>query len=428
MHRTLLLAEQLIARPSVTPLDGDCQKLIAERLTPLGFVCETVESGPADFRVVNLWAKRSGGIKTQTVRPELVQGFRQAQPERSLSQSEPKLNSKLLIFAGHTDVVPTGPLEQWTSNPFVPSHRDGKLYGRGASDMKTSIAAFVVAVEEFLKANPNPALSLAFLLTSDEEGPSVDGTVIMCDWLTKRGEKLDYCIVGEPTSVEKTGDMIKNGRRGTMSGKLTVKGVQGHIAYPHLAENPIHKFAPAMAALVSTEWDKGNEYFPATTWQISNIHGGTGASNVIPGHAVIDFNFRFSTESTPESLQKRLVDVLVSTGLQPEKDFDLQWTVGGLPFLTRPGELVHAVQTAIRAETGLETQLSTTGGTSDGRFIAKICEQVIECGPPNATIHKIDEHIVVADIEPLKNIYRKTIENLEAALQTASKKVPQSQV
>jgi succinyl-diaminopimelate desuccinylase len=404
MYRTLILAEQLISRPSVTPLDGDCQKLIAERLTPLGFVCETVESGPSDFRVINLWAKRG---------PASV--FTASTAINDIANNDSK--SKLLVFAGHTDVVPTGPLDQWTSNPFVPSHRDGKLFGRGASDMKTSIAAFVVAVEEFLKSNPNPLLSLAFLLTSDEEGPSVDGTVIMCDWLCRRGEKLDYCIVGEPTSVEKTGDMIKNGRRGTMSGKLTVKGVQGHIAYPHLAENPIHKFAPAMAALVNVEWDKGNEYFPATTWQISNIHGGTGASNVIPGHAVIDFNFRFSTESTPESLQNRLVDVLASTGLQPEKDFDLQWTVGGLPFLTRPGELVHAVQAAIRAETGLETQLSTTGGTSDGRFIAKICEQVIECGPPNATIHKIDEHIVVADIEPLKNIYRKTMENLEAALQ-----------
>jgi succinyl-diaminopimelate desuccinylase len=410
MHRTLILAEQLISRPSVTPLDGDCQKLISERLIPLGFVCETVESGPADFRVVNLWAKRVSE-HTEASNTSLAGLFNGSTAINSIA------NSKLLVFAGHTDVVPTGPLEQWTSNPFVPSHRDGKLYGRGASDMKTSIAAFVVAVEEFLKANPNPALSLAFLLTSDEEGPSVDGTVIMCDWLTKRGEKLDYCIVGEPTSVEKTGDMIKNGRRGTMSGKLTVKGVQGHIAYPHLAENPIHKFAPAMAALVDVKWDAGNEYFPATTWQISNIHGGTGASNVIPGHAVIDFNFRFSTESTPESLQKRLVDVLISTGLQPEKDFDLQWTVGGLPFLTRPGELVRAVQAAIRSETGLETQLSTTGGTSDGRFIAKICEQVIECGPPNATIHKIDEHIVVADIEPLKNIYRKTMENLEAALQ-----------
>ncbi len=412
MHRTLILAEQLISRPSVTPLDGDCQKLIAERLTPLGFVCETVESGPADFRVVNLWAKRpAAGVSIASVAINNV--------------AKNNAHSKLLVFAGHTDVVPTGPLEQWTSNPFVPSHRDGKLYGRGASDMKTSIAAFVVAVEEFLKENPKPLLSLAFLLTSDEEGPSVDGTVIMCDWLTKRGEKLDYCIVGEPTSVEKTGDMIKNGRRGTMSGKFTVKGVQGHIAYPHLAANPIHKFAPAMAQLVATEWDKGNEFFPATTWQISNIHGGTGASNVIPGHAVIDFNFRFSTESTAESLQKRFIDVLNSTGLEAGKDFDLQWTVGGLPFLTRPGELVHAVQAAIRAETGLETQLSTTGGTSDGRFIAKICEQVIECGPPNATIHKIDEHIVVADIEPLKNIYRKTMENLEACCKRRIDKVNQ---
>ena len=415
MHRTLILAEQLISRPSVTPLDGDCQKLLAERLAPLGFVCETVESGPADFRVVNLWAKRTASFEIETVRPELVEGFRQAQPEREL-----KNTSKLLVFAGHTDVVPTGPLEKWSSNPFVPSHRDGKLYGRGASDMKTSIAAFVVAVEEFLKANPSPALSLAFLLTSDEEGPSVDGTAVMCKWLTERGEKLDYCIVGEPTSVEKTGDMIKNGRRGTMSGKLTVKGVQGHIAYPHLADNPIHKIAPALAQLVALNngkaWDAGNDFFQPTSWQISNIHSGTGVSNVIPGHAVIDFNFRFSTESTPESLQKRLVDVLASTGLQPEKDFDLQWTIGGLPFLTRPGELVQAVQAAIQAETGLKTQLSTTGGTSDGRFIAKICEQVVECGPPNATIHKIDEHIVVADIEPLKNIYRKTMENLEAAL------------
>ena len=407
MHRTLILAEQLISCPSITPLDGDCQKIIAERLTPLGFVCETVESGPADFRVVNLWAKRPAAVVS--IVDTAIRNIAKSNPLSSK-------NSKLLVFAGHTDVVPTGPLEKWSSNPFVPSHRDGKLYGRGASDMKTSIAAFVVAVEEFLKNNPNPALSLAFLLTSDEEGPSVDGTAVMCKWLTDRGEKLDYCIVGEPTSVERTGDMIKNGRRGTMSGKLTVKGVQGHIAYPHLAENPIHKFAPAMAALVKVEWDKGNDFFQPTSWQISNIHSGAGVSNVIPGQAVVDFNFRFSTESTPESLQKRLVDVLASTGLQPEKDFDLLWTVGGLPFLTRPGELVQAVQAAIHAETGLTTQLSTTGGTSDGRFIAKICDQVIECGPPNATIHKVDEHIVVADIEPLKNIYRRTIENLEAAL------------
>ncbi len=398
MPSALHLAEQLISRPSVTPLDADCQKLISERLIPLGFVCETIESGPADFRVMNLWAKRSG---------------------KDVGNAS-HLTTKMLTFAGHTDVVPTGPLEKWSSNPFVPTHRDGKLFGRGASDMKTSIAAFVVAVEEFLKSQPNPALSLSFLITSDEEGPSVDGTVVVCEKLKQGGEKLDYCIVGEPTSVERTGDMVKNGRRGTMSGKLTVHGVQGHIAYPHLADNPIHKLAPALAQLVGIEWDKGNAYFPPTTWQISNLHSGTGASNVIPGQAVIDFNFRFSTESTPESLQTRLLNVLQSCGLVSGKDFDIAWTVGGLPFLTQPGDLMTAVQTAIRAETGLETQLSTTGGTSDGRFIAKICPEVIECGPPNASIHKIDEHIVVADIEPLKNIYRRILENLEANLHTSA--------
>ncbi len=394
MPSALHFAEQLISRPSVTPLDCDCQKLISERLVPLGFLCETIESGPTDFRVTNLWAKRAGNASQHV--------------------------HKLLTFAGHTDVVPTGPLEKWTSNPFVPTHRDGKLFGRGASDMKTSIAAFVVAVEEFLKAKPNPALSLSFLITSDEEGPSVDGTVVVCEWLKKRGEQLDYCLVGEPTSVHRTGDMIKNGRRGTMSGKLTVHGVQGHIAYPHLADNPIHKLVPALAQLVGIEWDKGNAYFPPTTWQISNIHSGTGASNVIPGQAVIDFNFRFSTESTPESLQSRLLDVFKLCGLISGKDFDIAWTVGGLPFLTQPGALMTAVQTAIRAETGLETQLSTTGGTSDGRFIAKICPEVIECGPPNASIHKIDEHISIADIEPLKNIYRRILENLETNLQSSA--------
>ncbi len=416
MHRTLHLTEQLISRPSVTPLDGGCQTIIAERLAPLGFVCETVESGPADFRVVNLWAKRTGLWSTNSPLTS-VSSTESAINSIANKSTDSRLPEKLLVFAGHTDVVPTGPLEQWSSDPFVPTHRDGKLFGRGSSDMKTSIAAFVVAVEEFLSKNPNPALSLAFLLTSDEEGPSVDGTLIMCKWLLERGEKLDYCIVGEPTSVEKTGDMIKNGRRGTMSGKLSVKGVQGHIAYPHLADNPIHKIAPALNKLVAIEWDTGNDYFPPTTWQISNIHGGTGASNVIPGAMVIDFNFRFSTESTPEGLQQRLIDALKTTGLEAGKDFDLQWTIGGLPFLTRPGDLVNAVRDAIRSETGLDTQLSTTGGTSDGRFIAQICPQVIECGPPNASIHKIDEHIVVADIDPLKNIYRRTLENLEQALQ-----------
>ena len=316
------------------------------------------------------------------------------------------------MFAGHTDVVPTGPLEQWTSDPFTPSHRDGKLFGRGAADMKTSIAAFVVAAEEFLAAHPDPALSLAMLITSDEEGPAVDGTVVVCDQLKARGERLDYCIVGEPSSVERVGDMIKNGRRGSMSGKLTVNGVQGHIAYPQLAKNPIHLALPALDELATVEWDWGNDFFQPTSWQISNIHGGTGASNVIPGTVVVDFNFRYSTESTPESLQKRTHEVLDRHGL----DYQLDWVVGGLPFLTTPGELVGAIQEAIRAETGIETELSTSGGTSDGRFISRICPQVIEFGPINATIHKINEHVRVADIEPVKNIYRRTLENLETAL------------
>lgn len=275
----------------------------------------------------------------------------------------------------------------------------------------------VVACEEFVAAQPDAPLNIAFLLTSDEEGPALDGTVKVCEWLTARGEKIDMCIVGEPTSVERTGDMIKNGRRGTMSGKLTIKGIQGHIAYPHLARNPIHMAAPALAALTKIEWDKGNQYFPPTTWQISNIHGGTGASNVIPGAVIIDFNFRFCTESTPQGLQQRLSEVLLANGLEA-KDYDLVWTIGGLPFLTPvvegQGSLIGAVRQAIEAETGITTELSTTGGTSDGRFIAQICNQVIELGPPNATIHKINEHIAVADIEPLKNIYRKVLENLSS--------------
>ncbi len=379
MSPTLQLTEQLIARPSVTPDDAGCQALLAERLQPLGFSCETLASGPDDFRVNNLWALR-------TARP----------------------GAPLLVFAGHTDVVPTGPVAQWSQDPFTPTHREGKLYGRGAADMKTSIAAFVVAVEEFVAALPQAPLNIALLLTSDEEGPAIDGTVKVCETLKSRGVQLDYCIVGEPTSVQRTGDMIKNGRRGTMSGKLIVKGVQGHIAYPHLARNPIHLFAPALAELTAMEWDKGNDFFPPTTWQVSNIHGGTGASNVIPGSIVVDFNFRFCTESTPESLQQRLSAVLD----RHELDYELTWTVGGLPFLTTPGTLVNAVRAAIREEAGIETELSTTGGTSDGRFIAQICPQVIELGPTNATIHKIDEHIPVADIEPLKNIYRRVLEKL----------------
>ncbi|MDA8446700.1 succinyl-diaminopimelate desuccinylase [Paracidovorax valerianellae] len=387
MSRTLHLAEQLIARPSITPNDAGCLELLADRLRPLGFECERMDSGPQDFRVSNLWAKRPAA-------------------QSALGQSA----IKTVVFAGHTDVVPTGPVEQWGSDPFTPMHRGGKLYGRGASDMKTSIAAFVVAVEEFLAATPAPDLQIAFLLTSDEEGPSVDGTKVVVDRLRERGEPLHYCIVGEPTSVEKTGDMIKNGRRGTLSGRLTVRGVQGHIAYPQLARNPIHQALPALAELAGIRWDEGNAFFPPTSWQISNIHGGTGATNVIPGAVVIDFNFRFSTESTSEGLKQRVHALLDRHTLE----YDLSWTLGGQTFLTQPAELVRAVQQAILDETGLATELSTTGGTSDGRFIAQICPQVIELGPPNATIHKIDEHVVVADIEPLKNIYRRTLDHLNA--------------
>ena len=390
MSPTLRLAEELIARPSVTPRDEGCLDLLTERLAALGFVCERLDSGPTDFRVSNLWAKRMGRAG--------------AGPANTL------------VFAGHTDVVPTGPLDQWHSDPFTPSHRDGVLYGRGAADMKTSIAAMVVAVESFLATHPDPALSIAFLLTSDEEGPATDGTVVVCNQLKARGEVLDYCIVGEPTSVSQLGDMIKNGRRGTMSGKLTVKGIQGHIAYPHLAKNPMHLFAPALAELVATEWDQGNEFFPATSWQVSNIHGGTGASNIIPGELVVDFNFRFCTESTPESLQQRLTAVLDAHQL----DYTLTWVIGGLPFLTTPGALVAAARDAILAETGLTTELSTTGGTSDGRFIAKICPQVIEFGPINASIHKINEHVLVSSLDPLTHIYRGVMERLAGVTSSAS--------
>ncbi len=379
--KALQLTEQLISRRSVTPDDAGCQQLLRDRLQPLGFECETIVSGPADFRVTNLWAKRTA--------------------------SNP--GAPTLVFAGHTDVVPTGPLEQWTSDPFVPAHRDGKLYGRGAADMKTSIAAFVVAVEEFLAARPDPALSLALLITSDEEGPAVDGTVVVCEQLKSRGEKLDFCIVGEPSSVTRVGDMIKNGRRGSLSGKLTIRGIQCHIAYPQLGRNPIHQAMPALAELAAIEWDRGNDFFQPTSFQVSNIHGGTGATNIIPGAVVVDFNFRYSTECTPEALRSRVHEVLDRHGLE----YQLDWTLGGLPFLTRPGRLVDAATKAIGEIAGITPELSTTGGTSDGRFISQICPQVVELGPVNATIHKIDEHVVVADIEPLKDIYRRTLELLE---------------
>lgn len=378
---TLMLLEQLISRPSVTPDDAGCQALIASRLTPLGFECTDLPKGPSDAVVSNLWAVRQGSGEGPT-----------------------------LVLAGHTDVVPTGPLDKWTSPPFTPTHRDGRLYGRGAADMKASVAAMVVAVEEFVAAHPSHRGRIAFLLTSDEEGPSVDGTVKVCEWLQARGERLDACIVGEPTSVDRLGDMVKNGRRGSLSGRLTVVGKQGHIAYPQLAVNPIAQAMPALAELAATVWDAGNDHFPPTSWQMSNIHAGTGATNVIPGEMVVDFNFRFSTESTPESLQSRLSDVLDRHGLS----WRIDWTLGGRPFLTRPGPLLQALGGAIRQVTQLETVLSTTGGTSDGRFIAQICPEVVEFGPINASIHQVDENAPVADLGPLKDIYLRTLEGLLA--------------
>jgi succinyl-diaminopimelate desuccinylase len=373
MNLTLELAKSLIARPSVTPEDAGCQAMIAERLLPLGFRAETV----ARNGTTNLWLRRGAS------RPALV-------------------------FAGHTDVVPTGPTGEWHSPPFEPTIRGGVLFGRGASDMKSSIAAFVVAAEEFVTAHPDHRGSIALLLTSDEEGPATDGTVAVVEKLTARGEKVDYCIVGEPTSVDAVGDTIKNGRRGSLSGRLTARGVQGHVAYPHLARNPVHELAPVLADLTAEVWDEGNEFFPATTLQISNVHAGTGALNVIPGSCVVDFNLRFAPVSTAQSLMARIESILRRHKL----DYDVQWTVGAQPFMTQRGELSDALTRAIEETTGRPTVLSTTGGTSDGRFLATICPQVIELGPPNATIHKIDESIRVADIEPLKNIYRRTLELL----------------
>ena len=378
---TLDLVRELIRRPSVSPADAGCQALLAERLRACGFACETLSSGPEDWRVDNLWALREG-----------TEGA----------------GSPVLVFAGHTDVVPTGPLASWSSDPFEPSVRDGRLYGRGAADMKSSLAAMVVAVEQFLRAHPKPRGSIAFLLTSDEEGPARDGTVKVCEELRRRGQRLDWCIVGEPTSTARLGDVIKNGRRGSLSGKLTVHGVQGHVAYPQLARNPVHLAAPALAELAAIVWDQGDEHFPPTTWQISNIHAGTGASNVIPGDMEVMFNFRFSPASPAPSLQRRVAEVLERHGVA----HTLEWTLGAEPFLTRPGELSRALVEAIAAETGARAELSTTGGTSDARFIAKVCEQVVEFGPPNASIHQIDEHIELRFLEPLAGVYRRTLEAL----------------
>ena len=314
----------------------------------------------------------------------------------------------LVCFAGHTDVVPTGPLDQWHSDPFQPSERDGKLYGRGAADMKASLAAFITAIEGFIAARPGHPGSIGLLITSDEEGPAVNGTVKVVETLKARNETIDYCIVGEPTSADQFGDTIKNGRRGSLSGKLVVKGVQGHVAYPQLSVNPIHSAAPAIAELATTEWDKGNEFFPPTTWQISNIHGGTGAGNVIPGSVEILFNFRFSTASTPQSLQERVQAILDHHQLQ----YDIVWELSAKPFFTPPGKLVDALSEAIRRATGVEPAVSTTGGTSDGRFIADICPQVVEFGPINESIHKLNEHVALADIEKLSDIYRVALECL----------------
>lgn len=376
MSAVLSLVKDLVSRSSVTPDDKGCQAVLIERLTRAGFKCETIESGG----VTNLWARRG------TTAP-------------------------LAVFAGHTDVVPTGPLEKWTSDPFTPTERDGYLYGRGTADMKSSIAAFVVAAEELVAAHPDIPGSIGLLITSDEEGPATDGTVVVCNALRARGEQLDYCIVGEPTSSTTLGDTCKNGRRGSLSGTLVVKGIQGHVAYPHLGRNPLHQLAPALTALTTTEWDAGNQYFPPTTFQVSNLHAGTGATNVIPGEAEMRFNFRFSTASTPESLKSRVHAILDAHGLE----YTLDWNLGGEPFLTPRGNLSQALVDAIAAETGVTTELSTTGGTSDGRFIAKICPQVIEFGPGNATIHQIDERVEIASLEPLKNIYRRTLHTLFTA-------------
>ena len=372
---TLALARELIARRSITPEDGGCQELLAQRLEPLGFKIERIRCG----EVSNLWARRGAA-------------------------------APLVCFAGHTDVVPAGPLDQWHSDPFAPTERGGMLYGRGAADMKTSIAAFVTAVETFLRGHPDPRGSIALLITSDEEGVAVDGTVRVVERLKARGGHIDYAIVGEPTSVDRLGDTIKNGRRGSLSATLRVKGVQGHVAYPHLARNPVHLASPALAELAAIEWDRGNEYFPPTTWQISNIHAGTGATNVIPGEMDVLFNLRFSTASTVDDLKRRVHAVLDGHRL----DYALEWVLSAAPFFTPPGDLVDKLSEAIRETVGIVPEMSTGGGTSDGRFIADICPQVVELGPLNVSIHKLNEHIALDDIEALYAIYLRALEKLLA--------------
>ncbi|MCW3479159.1 succinyl-diaminopimelate desuccinylase [Neisseriaceae bacterium JH1-16] len=370
MNPTLELTCELIRRDSVTPRDEGCQETMIERLQALGFIVERLRFGDVD----NFWARRG-------------------------------TSGPLLCFAGHTDVVPTGPLDKWDSHPFEPVIRDGHLFGRGAADMKASLAAFITSIERFIATHPDHAGSIALLITSDEEGIATDGTVRVVDLLEARGETIDYCIVGEPTSTDALGDTIKNGRRGSLSGTLIVKGQQGHIAYPHLAKNPIHLMAPALAELAATVWDEGNAYFPATSWQVSNLNAGTGATNVIPGTAELKFNFRFSTENTAESLKAGVHAILDKHGL----DYELVWTLSGNPFLTEPGALTEAISGAIEAVTGLSTELSTSGGTSDGRFIKRIARELVEFGPINATIHKLNECVKVDDVELLSQVYEKTL-------------------
>ena len=373
---TLTLAQELIRRPSVSPEDHGCLQVIGQRLEAVGFRVERMPFGPVE----NLWARHGN-----------------ARP--------------VLCFAGHTDVVPTGPREEWQTDPFEPMVRDGLLYGRGAADMKSGLAAMVTASERFVAAHPNHGGSLAFLLTSDEEGPSVDGTRRVVETLEARGEKIDWCVVGEPSSTDALGDMVKIGRRGSLSGKLTVHGIQGHIAYPHLADNPVHALAPALAELASRVWDKGNDFFQPTSFQVSNINAGTGAPNVIPGELRARFNIRFSTEQTVEKLQQTVTEILN----RHKVNYTLEWFVSGLPFFTPPGDLSAAVERVVKANTGLKPELSTTGGTSDGRFIAPTGAQVVELGVINATIHKVNEHVRVADMDALSKIYEQVMQALLSA-------------
>ena len=372
---TLELSLQLLRQPSVTPVDHTCQDIMAKRLKKIGFNIENMRFDDVD----NLWARKG-------------------------------TEAPLFCFAGHTDVVPTGSLDAWNSDPFAPEIRDGKLYGRGSADMKTALAAMVIASERFVKKHPNHKGSIAFLITSDEEGPSINGTVKVIETLEARNEKMDWCLVGEPSSTNKLGDIVKNGRRGSLNANLTVKGKQGHVAYPHLAINPIHSFSKALTELCETVWDNGNEYFPATTFQVSNINSGTGATNVVPGTLNTLFNFRYSTEVTAEELKARTLEILNRHNVE----YEISWTLSGLPFLTPVGELVNAAKSAILNVTGVETELSTSGGTSDGRFIAPTGAQVLELGVLNATIHQINEHVNVDDLEPLAEIYEQILENLLA--------------